>query len=100
MGVRGYGLGDIRWAVKVEKSGLCTPDYLDRHANTEDRHYLKDELFQADVERARHFIFDELPLLGSVEFKKRLMCHLLNFTKDNNQLMTLYNEILEIVTTW
>jgi hypothetical protein len=97
--VRGYGLSHIRWAVKVEGSGLATPDYLDKQASTEDKHYLSEESFQADVERARHFIFDELPLLGGTEFKERLMYHLRNFTENDNQLIDLYNEIVAIVIT-
>jgi hypothetical protein len=97
--VRGYGLSHIRWAVKVEGSGLCTQDYLDKEASTEDKHYLSEESFQADVERARHFIFDELPLLGGTEFRERLMYHLRNFTENDNQLVDIYNEIVAIVIT-
>ena len=98
MGVRGYGLSAIRWAVKVEGSGLATPDYLDKQASAEDRHYLTDESFQEDVERARHFIFDELPLLGGTEFRERLIYHLKNFTDDNYILALLYDSITKIVT--
>ena len=96
--VRGYGLSHIRWAIKVEGSGLATPDYLDKQASTEDKHYLSDEGFQEDVERARRFIFDELPLLGGTEFSERLMYHLRNFTEDNYVLALLYSSIMDIVT--
>lgn len=99
MGVRGYGVGHICWAVNVEKSGLCTQDYLDKEATLKDKPYLRDEGFQADVERARHFVFDELPLLGGTEFKEKLIYHLRNFTShdDEPEMAELYDEILRIV---
>lgn len=94
MGVRGYELGHIDWAIKVEKSGLCTQDFLDKAASAQNLHYLTDEDFQSDVERARHFLFDELPLLGGTEFHEKLTYHLLNFTKEPYGL---FNEIIGII---
>jgi len=96
--IRGYGLSHILWAIKVEGSGLATPDYLDKQASADDKHYLSEERFQEDVEKARHFIFDELPLLGGSEFRERLMYHLRNFTENDLQVMVVYNDIMEIVT--
>lgn len=96
--IRGYGLSHIAWAINVERSGMATPDYLDQQASSMDKHYLTEERFQEDVERARHFIFDELPLLGGTEFRERLMYHLRNFTNNDDQMVGLYNDIIEIVT--
>lgn len=98
MGVRGYTLSHICWAIDTERSGLATPDFLDREASVADRHYLRDESFQGDVERARHFIFDELPTLGGTEFTEKLIYHLRNFTSNERTLRFLVNEIQEIVT--
>lgn len=98
MGVRGYGLSHIDWAIAVEKSGLCTQDFLDKAASAQNLHYLTDEDFQSDVERARHFIFDELPMLGGTEFTEKLIYHLRNFTQDDVVLMRLVNDITKIVT--
>jgi len=97
MGVRGYGISHIRWAVDVERSGLATPDFLDRQASIADRHSLRDESFQADVERARHFIFDELPTLGGTELREKLIYHLMNFTTADSA-WHLYTDIMEIIT--
>lgn len=98
MSVRGYSLGHIKRAIEVEKSGLCTQDYLDGRATIEDKHYLSDENFQSDVERARHFLFDELPALGGTEFTEKLIYHLRNFTQDDVVLMRLISDITKIVT--
>lgn len=98
MGVKGYELGHIDWAIKVERSGLCTQDYLDEQASSLKKHYLTDDSFQSDVERARHFIFDELPALGGTEFTEKLIYHLRNFTQDDVVLMRLINDITKIVT--
>lgn len=97
MGIEGYQLGHIEWAIKVERSKLCTQDYLDNEANTEDKHYLTEESFQTSVERARRFIFDELPVLGGTEFRERLAYHLSNYTKNEAQTRELFNEIMEIL---
>lgn len=98
MSVHGYSLGHIKWAVGAEQSDLCTQDYLDEQATLKDKPYLRDEDFQSDVERARHFIFDELPLLGGTEFTEKLIYHLRNFTQDDVVLMRLINDITKIVT--
>lgn len=97
MGIRGYGLGHIEWAIGAEQSDLCTQDYLDEQATLKDKPYLRDEDFQADVERARHFIFDELPVLGGTEFKERLIYHLSNYTRGEARTWELFNEIMEIL---
>jgi len=96
--VRGYQLCHIEWAIGAEQSDLCTQDYLDEQATLKEKHYLSEESFQADVERARHFIFDELPALGGTEFTERLIYHLRNFTQDDVVLMRLINDITKIVT--
>ena len=80
----------------AEESRLCTQDYLDKQASIEKKNYLSGTHFQEDVERARRFIFDELPLLGETLFRKRLMYHLLNFTEDKDYAATLYEHIIEI----
>ena len=95
--IRGYQLGHIDWAIKVEGSGLCTQDYLDEQARLKDKPYLRDEAFQSDVERARRFIFDELPVLGGTEFRERLAYHLSNYTKNETQTRELFNEVMEIL---
>lgn len=96
MGIRGYGMGHIMWAIKVEKSELCTQDYLDQQASQGRGYYLVDEGFQEGVERARHFIFDELPMLGGTEFHEKLIYHLMNFTKDEEEARTIFNDIITI----
>jgi len=96
--VRGYSLSHICWAIDIERSGLATPDFLDKEASIADRNYLRDEGFQGDVERARHFIFDELPTLGGTEFTEKLIYHLRNFTSNERTLLGLVNEIQEILT--
>ena len=96
MGVHGYGVSHIRWAIAVERSGLATPDFLDQHASSDGKHYIMDESFQEDVERARHFIFDELPDLGGTEFREKLIYHLLNFTTPF-AAQNLYDDIMRIV---
>jgi hypothetical protein len=98
MGVRGYGLRHIIWAINVEESGLCTQDFLDKQASLVDKNYLTGERFQEDVERARHFIFDEPPLLGGTEFQERLIYHLRNFTDNEDEIFMLANDIMRIVT--
>lgn len=95
MSIRGYSLGHIKLAIEVEESGLCTPDYLDQKAARLDKNYLTDERFQESVERARHFIFDELAMLEPKVRKERLMAHLSNFTTDEDEKKELYEKVID-----
>jgi len=94
--MRSYSGAHIRWAIRVEESGLCTPDFLDREAS---RHgyYLTDEDYQKKVEQARHFVFDELPVRSGAELQERLVYYLLQFF-DVETARTLYNRIIMILS--
>jgi hypothetical protein len=96
MGIPSYSAAHIRWAVRVEESGLPTPDFLNRMARTKG-YYLEEENYQKKVEQARHFIFDELPERSGSELQERMVYHLLQFFNVEDSRL-IYNRIIMILS--
>jgi hypothetical protein len=55
-----YELPLVKWAVIVEESGLPTEDALDALSKEQERSFLGNPLRCERIEKARHFIFDEM----------------------------------------
>lgn len=55
-----YKLPLVKWAVIVEETGLPTADALDILSRELRRSFLSDSLCCERIEKARHFLFDEL----------------------------------------
>lgn len=96
MGIASYSAAHIRWAIRVEESGLPTPDFLSEAASKYG-YYLEDEGYQKKVERARHFIFDELPERTGFELRERLIYYLLQFFNVEDA-RDIYNRIITILS--
>jgi hypothetical protein len=62
---REYGIQHIRWACRVQKSNLSTPDFMAKIAAKQNAFYLTKDEFVDKVESARRFLFEELPIIAS-----------------------------------
>jgi hypothetical protein len=96
---RESGVAHIRWAVEVEKSGLCTPDYLDQEATRVGLHYLTHEIFQSRVEQQRGWLFDEMPRMypDTLWFREMLVDYMARFDVTEEERRSLIASILRIV---
>jgi hypothetical protein len=55
-----YRATAIKWAVMVEEAGVPVEEVMDKITSGGEYHELKDPLTCERIEKARHFIFDEL----------------------------------------